>query len=89
MSRFFKYESAYQLPMIFLNLIIVRLIMKFNKTLPNKIDLVLNREISLLVLLKNKQSQPNLFGIHSPLEMPAELLDSGYSESVMPTHRQS
>ena len=51
--------------MIALNVILARMIMSFNRPLPNKIDLVLNREISLLVLLKNKIEQPDLFGIHN------------------------
>jgi hypothetical protein len=41
------------------------MIMTYNRMLPNKVDLVLNREISLLVLLKNKIAQPDLFGVHT------------------------
>jgi hypothetical protein len=68
--------------------------MGFNKTMPNKIDLVLNREISLLVLLKNKEAEPDLFGIHSPVDLPIELTMGSLTVgsvrgSVMPTARQS
>jgi hypothetical protein len=65
MQGFFITEAVYQVPMIILNVILAKMIMSFNRPLGNKIDLVLNREISLLVLLKNKIEQPDLFGIHS------------------------
>ena len=48
-----------------LNIALVKIMMTYNTSLPNKVDLVLNREISLLVLLKNKMAQPDLFGVHA------------------------
>ena len=47
-----------------LNVILAVMIMSFNKPLPSRIDLALNREISILVLLKNKNEDPDLFSIH-------------------------
>jgi len=64
MKCFFATEASYQVPMIVLNIALVKIMMSYNTPLPNKIDLVLNREISLLVLLKNKVAQPDLFGVH-------------------------
>ena len=52
------------MPMIILNVILAMMIMSFNKPLPNRSDIALNREISILVLLKNKIEQPELFKIH-------------------------
>lgn len=64
MKSFFATEASYQVPMIVLNIVLVKIMINYNTPLPNKIDLVLNREISLLVLLKNKVAQPDLFGVH-------------------------
>jgi hypothetical protein len=65
MRAFFTIETINQVPGIILNILLVRLIFSFNRALPNKIDHVMNREISLLVLLKNKIEEPDLFGLHS------------------------
>lgn len=65
MRRYFVCEAMYQIPTILLNMILAYMIMSFNRPLPNKVDLILNREISLLVLLKNKIVKPDLFGLHN------------------------
>jgi hypothetical protein len=76
MKSFFATEASYQVPQIALNIALVKIMMTYNTPMPNKIDLVLNREISLLVLLKNKVAQPDLFGVH----------EDGTLENLEPMH---
>ena len=65
MRHYFISESINHIPQMLINLFLVyRIIFITEDMYPNKVDQVLNREISQLVFLKNKIKQPDLFGVH-------------------------
>jgi hypothetical protein len=65
MRCYFISESINHIPQMLINTFLVYRIIFINEDkYPNKVDQVLNREISQLVFLKNKIKQPDLFGVH-------------------------